>query len=114
VTGEGTTAVHGDAPREDPHGSIGTPLYRRSTFRFETLAALRAAAESGSDFYTRYGHPNSEGVERKHAAPLPASPTTSCGSKICPTCGRMSTPPSVDTIPGGVRLRPRRYRWQNA
>ena len=66
--GLGTRAVHG-GERPDPEtGSLTTPIYRTSTFRFATTDDLLAGARGERPgFYTRYGHPNFEVVERKFA-----------------------------------------------
>ena len=67
MTGSGTTAVHGDGPHGA--GPLTPPLLRTSSFRFASTADLVAAsAGGGGGFYTRYGHPNFEVVERKFAA----------------------------------------------
>jgi cystathionine beta-lyase/cystathionine gamma-synthase len=64
-----TTAVHGEASPAPAPRSLVDPIYRSSTFRFDTVEELREAARGGGGgFYTRYGHPNFERVERKFAA----------------------------------------------
>ena len=68
MPGDGTKAVHGGAPDDHRHGPVGSPLERTSTYRFETIDDLRAASAGADAFYTRYGHPNFERVERAHAA----------------------------------------------
>src|SRR5262245_1767986 len=66
--GAGTRSVHG-GERVDPGvGSLTTPIYRTSTFRFATTDDLLAAARGERPgFYTRYGHPNFTTVEEKFA-----------------------------------------------
>jgi cystathionine beta-lyase/cystathionine gamma-synthase len=70
MAGTGTTCVHGgDARPEDGSVALPTPIWRTSTFRFKTTDDLRAAARGeGGGFYTRYGHPNFDAVERRFAA----------------------------------------------
>jgi cystathionine beta-lyase/cystathionine gamma-synthase len=66
--GAGTRSVHG-GERPDPEtGALTTPIYRTSTFRFDTTDDLLAGARGERPgFYTRYGHPNFDAVERKFA-----------------------------------------------
>ena len=66
--GPGTIAVHG-AGGGGATGPLSTPVLRTSTFRFETTAELVEASKGGRPgFYTRYGHPNFEAVEKTFAA----------------------------------------------
>src|SRR5687768_4363551 len=63
-----TAGVHAGAGHDET-GAVTTPLRRTSTFRFETIDDLRAAARGERPgFYTRYGHPNFAAVEAKFAA----------------------------------------------
>lgn len=69
MTGTNTTAVHGGGVPDRPTGALTTPIFRTSTFRFEsTEALLEGARGTRPGFYTRYGHPNFRSVEQKHAA----------------------------------------------
>src|SRR5438128_433857 len=66
--GPGTSAVHGGERPDPATGSLTTPVYRTSTFRFATTEDLLAGARGERPgFYTRYGHPNFEVVEKKFA-----------------------------------------------
>ena len=68
TTGPGTDAVHGGERPDPTTGALNTPVYRTSTFRFDTTDDLRAAARGERPgFYTRHGHPNFEAVETKFA-----------------------------------------------
>ena len=69
MAGRSTKAVHGDGAPEERTGPLSPAIQRTSAFRFGTLAELEAAARGEtSAFYTRYGHPSFDVVERKHAA----------------------------------------------
>jgi cystathionine beta-lyase/cystathionine gamma-synthase len=69
MSGIPTRAVHDGSGEGEPTGSVPTPVYRTSTFRFEsTEHLLRGARGETPGFYTRYGHPNFRAVEEKHAA----------------------------------------------
>jgi cystathionine beta-lyase/cystathionine gamma-synthase len=69
MAGAGTKAVHGGEGPEQPTGSVTTPVYRTSTFKFATTEDLLAAARGERPgFYTRYGNPNFAVVEKKFAA----------------------------------------------
>jgi cystathionine beta-lyase/cystathionine gamma-synthase len=69
VTGFGTTSVHGGRTPEEPTGAVTTPIYRTSTFRFDTTDDLIAGQRGERPgFYTRYGNPNFAVVEAKFAA----------------------------------------------
>ena len=75
--GSGTRSVHGGERVDSDVGSLTTPIYRTSTFRFATTDDLVAAARGERPgFYTRYGHPNFATVEEKfallHGAPAGA------------------------------------------
>jgi cystathionine gamma-synthase len=66
--GSGTRSVHGGERVDSDVGSLTTPIYRTSTFRFATTDDLIAAARGERPgFYTRYGHPNFATVEEKFA-----------------------------------------------
>jgi cystathionine beta-lyase/cystathionine gamma-synthase len=66
--GAATRSVHGGERPDPSTGSLTTPIWRTSTFRFETTADLIAGAKGERPgFYTRYGHPNFEAVETKFA-----------------------------------------------
>lgn len=66
--GPGTKSVHGGEQGDPRTGSLVTPIWRTSTFRFATTDDLIAAAKGERPgFYTRYGHPNFDAVERKFA-----------------------------------------------
>ena len=63
-----TTAVHGGKGPDEPTGAVSTPIYKTSTYRFEsTEALLEGARGKRPGFYTRYGSPNFKTVEQKHA-----------------------------------------------
>ncbi len=67
--GEGTRSVHGGERSDPATGALTTPVYRTTTFRFDTTDDLIAGARGDRPgFYTRYGNPNFEVVERKFAA----------------------------------------------
>src|SRR5688572_27259985 len=69
MSGTHTKAVHDGSGEKEPTGSVPTPVYRASTFRFDsTDDLLRGARGEAPGFYTRYGHPNFRAVEEKHAA----------------------------------------------
>jgi cystathionine beta-lyase/cystathionine gamma-synthase len=69
MSGTHTKAVHDGSGEKEPTGSVPTPVYRASTFRFDsTDDLLRGARGETPGFYTRYGHPNFRAVEEKHAA----------------------------------------------
>ena len=53
-SGDGTTSVHGGAAPDGPTGTLTTPLYRTSTFRFDTVDDLVAASRGERPgFYAR-------------------------------------------------------------
>ncbi len=67
--GPGTRSVHAGERHDPTTGALNTPVYRTSTFRFDTTDDLRAAARGERPgFYTRHGHPNFQAVEAKFAA----------------------------------------------
>jgi cystathionine gamma-synthase len=67
--GPGTTSVHGGGAFDEATGAVTTPVYRTSTFRFDSTDDLLAAARGERPgFYTRHGHPNFAAVEGKFAA----------------------------------------------
>ena len=69
MTGTGTKAVHGGETPDEPTGSVTTPIYRTSTYRFATTEELLAASRGERPgYYTRYGSPNFAVVEKKFAA----------------------------------------------
>src|SRR5262245_40724686 len=63
--GFGTRSVHAGEVRDPDTGSVVTPLYRTSTFRFPDESERKGPRHA---FYPRYGHPNFETVERKFSA----------------------------------------------
>jgi O-succinylhomoserine sulfhydrylase len=66
--GPATRAVHA-GHLDDRFGAVSTPVYRSSTFRFPTLAAMLQAFRAGPEamVYTRYNNPTIEAVEAKLA-----------------------------------------------
>ncbi|HVG94219.1 MAG TPA: PLP-dependent aspartate aminotransferase family protein [Planctomycetota bacterium] len=67
--GPGTRAVHDGEEPDRPTGALTTPVYRTSTFRFDTTDDLVEGAHGRRPgFYTRYGNPNFAVVERKFAS----------------------------------------------
>ena len=69
-------------------GALVTPLYRTSTFRFKTTDDLLAGARGERPgFYTRYGHPNFDVVERKFAALHGAASAVLFGSGLAALAG---------------------------
>jgi cystathionine beta-lyase/cystathionine gamma-synthase len=81
--GPGTRAVHAGERRDPATGALATPVYRTSTFRFDTTDDLVAASRGQRPgFYTRYGHPNFETVEKKFAALHGASSAVLFGSGL--------------------------------
>jgi cystathionine beta-lyase/cystathionine gamma-synthase len=66
--GPATRAVH-SGHLDDRFGAVSTPIYRSSTFRFPTLAAMLEAFRAGPEamVYTRYNNPTIEAVEAKLA-----------------------------------------------
>jgi methionine-gamma-lyase len=69
--GPQTTAIHGgEPPRHGVGASVGTPIYRTSTFTFSSTAEMKLWAEGKSKayIYTRYGNPTLAVAEGKIAA----------------------------------------------
>ena len=64
-----TRAVHAGERVDPATGAINTPVYRSSTFRFDSTDDLLAGQRGERPgFYTRHGHPNFAAVEGKFAA----------------------------------------------
>jgi cystathionine beta-lyase/cystathionine gamma-synthase len=81
--GEGTRAVHGGERPDPATGALSTPVYRTTTFRFDTTDDLIAGARGERPgFYTRYGNPNFEVVERKFAD-LHGGPAVGAEDAVC-------------------------------
>jgi len=69
LAGLGTRAVHAGGHVDPVTGAINTPVYRSSTFRFDSTDELLAAQRGERPgFYTRHGNPNFAAVEAKFAA----------------------------------------------
>ncbi len=67
--GPATRAVHAGEHADAATGAINTPVYRSSTFRFDSTDDLLAGQRGERPgFYTRHGNPNFAAVEAKFAA----------------------------------------------
>ena len=88
VGGPGTKCVHAGERRDPESGALATPVYRTSTFRFATTDDLIAGSKGERPgFYTRYGHPNFDVVERKFAALHGAEGAVLFGSGLAALAG---------------------------
>ena len=86
--GPGTKCVHAGERRDPASGALATPVYRTSTFRFATTEDLVAATRGERPgFYTRYGHPNFDVVEKKFAALHGAEEAVLFGSGLAALAG---------------------------
>ena len=70
-----TQAVHAGEPRENPYGSVTTPIVQTSTYAFASSEALEQFMEERMFWdkprhqeYGRYGNPTARAVEEKLAA----------------------------------------------
>jgi cystathionine gamma-synthase len=80
--------VHAGERRDPESGALATPVYRTSTFRFATTEDLIAGSKGERPgFYTRYGHPNFDVVERKFAALHGAEQAVLFGSGLAALAG---------------------------
>lgn len=64
---QATVAVHGGQRRPQPFGAVVSPVFRSSTFGFETFDEMRRYARgelAEAYFYSRYGNPTVAEVER--------------------------------------------------
>jgi cystathionine beta-lyase/cystathionine gamma-synthase len=82
--GPGTRSVHAGESWDPVTGAVVTPLYRSATFR---IPPTGADPDPRRAFYSRYGHPNFDAVERKFAALHDAEDAVLFGSGMAAFAG---------------------------